>query len=163
MLVRFTKGPLSARSDTLTCTRPDGTVSETEMLRQGILPHEAFHFVVETVLGPLEAFFGRIAAGETLAEVTACFHATEKKFSLHDTPGRQIEALIDCLQADQWGGASDPKAFTKALAQASRKRHVSPLKIESERLTAIRIALRGFGAEWRPLAAGKSLDRQWLE
>lgn len=163
MIVRFTKGPLSARSDRLTCLRSDGTTTEAEMPRQGILPHEAFHFVVETALGPLEAFFGRIAAGETIAAVTARFHATGVKGPLHDTPGLQIEALIECLQADQWGGAFDPKAFAKALADASRRRHVPPLKIESERLAAIRVAFRGFGAEWRPLAAGKSIERRWVE
>ena len=50
MLVRFTKGPPAAEADTLTCVRPDGSTSTQPMPRQDILPHDAFHFVIECAL-----------------------------------------------------------------------------------------------------------------
>jgi hypothetical protein len=161
MLVRFTKGPPSARSDTLICIRSDGTLTEAEMGRQGILPHEAFHWVIENALGARDAFFGRIAGGEDIAIITKRFHASMRKTPPEDISGRQIEAVIACLQADQWGGASDPAAFIKALTQASRDRRVQPRAINAKKLAELRAALRDFGAAWRPLAAGKSIEYRW--
>lgn len=161
MLVRFTKGLVAAQGDTLTCVRPDGTSTTAEMPRQGILPHEGFHFVVETALAVPKAFFGRIAGGDAIAAVTARFHQPGKKIPPEDLLGLQVEALIECLQTDQWGGASDPAAFAQSLAKASRQRHVPTLEIDAETLAAIRAALREFGAAWRPLTPGKSLERTW--
>ena len=44
MLVRFIKNAPIAKADTLTCVRADGSTTRGEMPRQGILPHDAFHF-----------------------------------------------------------------------------------------------------------------------
>ena len=78
MLVRFTKGSVAAKNDALVCERPDGTSSTAAMPKQGILPHDAFHFVVETTLGWTDAFFGQVAAGASLADTTARFHPVKK-------------------------------------------------------------------------------------
>ncbi len=71
MRVRFTKGPVAAKADALTCVRDDGTVTTTGLPRQGILPHDAFHFVVESTLGWRDAFFGQVARGATLDQLAA--------------------------------------------------------------------------------------------
>jgi len=59
MLVRFTKNAPSAKADTLTCIRADGTSTTGPMPKQGVLPHDAIHYVVENTLGWREAFLGR--------------------------------------------------------------------------------------------------------
>ncbi len=161
MLVRFTKNLPAAPADTLTCVRPDGTTTEAAMPRQGILPHEAFHFVVETTLAWRNAFFGAIAAGETITAVTARLHAPAKKSAANLEQALQAEALIACLEASQWGGTPDPAAFTKQLAQAARARHVPPPALSDADLTRLRTALRDLGALWRPLASGKVIERSW--
>jgi hypothetical protein len=158
MLVRFTKGSVAAKNDALVCERPDGTSSTAAMPKQGILPHDAFHFVVEKTLGWTGAFFGQVAAGASLADTTACFHPV-KKSPVPPPRVRQIEALIDCLQAEQWGGASDPTAFTAKLAAACRRTRTTPPTLAPADLARVRLALREFGAAWRPLNPGQSIER----
>ena len=158
MLVRFTKNPASAPADILHCVRPDGTTPQGPMPRQGILPHDAFHFVVESTLGWRDAFFGRLARGAAHDRLTALLHG-EKIDRVNHAQALQSEALIECLQANQWGGASDPATFAETLIAACRRRGVPPPDIDADELTAVRTALREFGAAWRPLNPGQSLER----
>lgn len=158
MHVRFTKNAPTAAGDTLTCVRPDGSTTVGEMTRQGILPHQAFHFVVETTLRWRDSFFGHVARGGTLEQVTSQLHAPKIDASKH-AQALQCEALIECLQADQWGGASDPVTFAETLIRTCRRRHVPPPDIDADELTRVRAALREFGAAWRPLPPGQSLER----
>jgi len=158
MLVRFTKNSPQAAADTLTCVRPDGTSTTATMPRRGILPHEAFHFVIETTLAWHDAFFGRIARGQTVAHVTAQMHGQVAEWSKM-TQAQQTEALIECLEAEQSRGASDPAEFADALVKACRRRGAPSPEITAEEVERLRVALREFGAAWRPLAPGASLEK----
>jgi hypothetical protein len=158
MLVRFTKNPPAAKADTLTCVRPDGTSTTGAMPRQGILPHDAFHFVVETTLGWRDAFFGHIARGGSLDHVTTRLHGERIDWTKL-TQALQAESLVECLQAEQWGGAADPALFAETLIVTCRRRGVPPPDITADELEAVRAALREFGAAWRPLGPGQSLER----
>lgn len=158
MLVRFTKNAPTAKADALTCVRPDGSSTRGEMPRQGILPHDAFHFVVETALGWREAFFGHVANGASLDHATAQLHG--KKIDWAESPqALQSESLVECLQAEQWGGATDLATFAETLATTCRPRGVPPPQISAAELARVRVALREFGAAWRPLSPGQSLER----
>lgn len=158
MLVRFTKSPVTAKDDALVCERSDGTSTTAPLAKQGILPHDAFHFVVEKTLGWSDAFFGQIAAGASLADTTVRFHSV-KKSPAPPPQVHQIEALIACLEAEQWGGASDPTAFLAKLAAACRRSRVTPPPLAPADLARVRLALREFGAAWRPLNPGQSIER----
>jgi hypothetical protein len=158
MLVRFTKGSVAAKNDALVCERPDGTSSTAAMPKQGILPHDAFHFVVEKTLGWTGAFFGQVAAGASLADTTACFHPV-KKSPVPPPRVRQIEALIACLEAEQWGGGSDPAGFIAKFSAACRQARTPPPPLTTDDLVRVRLALREFGAAWRPLNPGQSIER----
>lgn len=160
MLVRFTKNPAAARADTLTCVRLDSTTTTGEMPRQGILPHDAFHFVVESTLDWRDAFFGTIARGATLDHIEAKLHGQNAGWSKM-TQALQSESLVECLQAEQWGGAADPATFAETLVITCRRRGVPPPDITAGELELVRTALRDFGALWRPLAAGASLERRF--
>lgn len=160
MLVRFTKNASAAKADSLTCERPDGTVTRGEMPRQGILPHDAFHFVVETTLGWRDAFFGQIARGVSLDHLTSKLHGVKVDWS-KNTQALQSESLVECLQAEQWGGAADPATFAETLAITCRRRHVPPPALDAATLSRVRLALRDFGAAWRPLTPGQSLERRF--
>ena len=158
MLVRFTKNTPSDSADALTCLRANDTRTKGEMPKQAILPHVAFHFVIETTLGWREGFFGQIADGADLASVTKKFQAAKK--SPAKIPRlRQSEALVACLAAEQWGGASEPADFTVKLAAACKKERVPTLALTPDELTRVRAALREFGAAWRPLTLGQTLER----
>jgi hypothetical protein len=158
MLVRFTKGSVTAPADSLVCERPDGTGTAAAMPKQAILPHDAFHFVVEKTLGWTDAFFGQVAAGASLAETAAPFHPI-KKSPAPPPRLRQIEALIACLEAEQWGGGSDPAGFIAKFSAACRQTRTPPPPLTPADLARVRLALREFGAAWRPLNPGQSIER----
>ena len=158
MLVRFSKGPPAADADALTCVRPDGSTTTGPLRRQGILPHEAIHFVVEDALGWHDAFFGLVARGESIEAVAARLHGRHAQWT-KITQALQSESLVECLENDQWGGASDPAGFAEKLVASCRRRGVVPPDITAEELERVRVALRVFGAAWRPLAPGGSLER----
>lgn len=158
MLVRFTKQAATDQSDSLTCVRPDGSSTRGEMPRQGILPHDAFHFVVESALGWRDSFFGQVAQGASLDHVAAKLHGPRIDWS-KNIQALQSESLVECLQAEQWGGAADPATFAETLVVTCRRRAVPPPDITIEEIDALRAALREFGAAWRPLAPGRSLER----
>jgi len=159
MIVRFTKNLPTAPADTLTCERPDGTSTHSAMPRQGILPHEAFHFVVETTLGWRDAFFGQIARGATPDDLAAQLHSEKITKRPADRQALQSESLVECLQAGQWGGAADPETFANTLATSCRRRGVTAPRLSAEQLERVRVALREFGAAWRPLSPGQSIER----
>ena len=160
MLVRFTKNAPAAKADSLTCERPDGSTTKGEMPRQGILPHDAVHFVVETTLGWRDAFFGEIARGATLDKLATKLHGPKIDWAKNSRVP-QSESLVECLQAEMWGGAADPAMFVETLAVTCRRRHVAPPKLPAAELAGVRLALREFGAAWRPLAPGESLEREF--
>jgi hypothetical protein len=156
MLVRFTKGPVAARADLLTCVRRDRSITSGEMPRQGVLPHDVIHFVVETTLGWREAFFGAIARGVSLDHIASRKSRTDWS---QWPQALQAESLVECLQAEQWGGSADPLSFRRILATACRVRGVAVPVLSPEDLRRVRAALREFGAAWRPLPAGGTLEK----
>lgn len=158
MLVCFTKGATTAKADKLLCVRADSTTTHGLMPRQGILPHDAFHFVVETTLGWRDAFFGHVADGLSLDHAANQLHGVNVNWSKNPR-ALQSESLVECLQAEQWGGAADPVTFAETLAVACRRRGVPPPALDPTDLTRVRLALRVFGAAWRPLQPGESLER----
>ncbi len=160
MRVRFIKGSVGSRHDLLVCTRPDGSETRNEMPRQGILPHDAIHFVVEQTLGWNEAFFGHVARGADLGHVNTRLHG--EKIDWAEAPqALQSESLVECLQAEQWGGAASPELFAQTLASTCQHRGVKAPDLTAEQLIRVRGALRAFGAAWRPLGPGASLERDW--
>lgn len=160
MQVRFIKAAMAAKADLLTCVRDDGTVTTGQMPRQGILPHDAFHFVVETTLGWRAAFFGQVARGVGLDQLAAKREGRKTEWSKWPE-ALQAESLVECLQAEQWGGTTDPATFAETLALTCGRRHVSPPRISPEELRRIRAALREFGAAWRPLPPGAALEKKF--
>ena len=149
MLLRFTKAPPAAPADTLVCTRANGTAVTVDLPKQGILPPAAFHYVITTTLGWPDTYFGQLTAPRTSA----------KKPRADAAPPRQSAALAECLAAEQWGGATDPAAFAAKLATACRRQRVPPPVLAPADLARLRAAVREFGAAWRPLNPGQSLER----
>jgi hypothetical protein len=108
------------KHDTLRCIRRDGSHAETLMPRQGILPHDLVHYVVESALRYRHGFLGLVAAG---ADITAVM------VDLHDPHNRRIadeatfaEAIVESLQAQLWSGAFDLEAFAEGVRGACAQR-----------------------------------------
>ncbi len=158
MLVQFTKQAPAATADLLTCVRSDGSSTSHALPRQAVLPHDAVHFVVEQTLHLADGLFGPVAAGATLAAATAQLHEPATK-SPSRTAALQVESLVEVFQSEQWSGASSPDAFREKLRDLCADRRVSAPPVSPAKIEAVRTALRQFGAAWRPLAPGATLER----
>lgn len=158
MLVRFIKHAPTERTDSVMCVNPDGSNTTCPMARQGVLPHEALHFVVEKTLGWHDAFFGQVARSGNLESVTLKLHDLDIDRA-KNTQAVQSEALVECLQAEQANAPADPAGFALNLLASCRRRGVPPPDIDANELVRVRVALREFGAAWRPLAPGAALER----
>lgn len=103
--------------DELRCVRRDGSATGCAMPRQGILPHDLIHFVVESMLDWRHAFYGMVAAGADMG------FAMEQSHELADCAAKRAladqaihaEAVVESLQAQLWSAAADPAAFDDAM------------------------------------------------
>lgn len=127
MKIIATKQSKSDKYDLLRCVRQDGTETATTMPRQGVLPHDLIHYVVESVLRYDRGFLGLVAKG---ADIGYTMEQT------HDIHNRQIadqaihaEAIVESLQAQLWSGRFDAQQFLDGLesACAARERSVPNL------------------------------------
>ena len=88
--------------DRLTYQRADGSTTEAMMPRQGTLPHDLIHFVVETGLGSRNGFTGLVARG---ASATFAMETTHDPVGQGvETEAIQVESVVEALQAQLWSG-----------------------------------------------------------
>lgn len=106
--------------DHLRYLRSDGSSTETAMPRQGILPHDLVHYVVETGLGAKNGFTGLVARG------AAASFAME---TTHDPSGKaveaeaiQVEAIVEALQTQLWSGQFREADFLEGVRTACSMR-----------------------------------------
>lgn len=110
----------SEKNNLLVCTRADGSTTQVAMPRQGVLPHDLLHYVVETALPFRHRFLSQVAAGGSIA-IDAGLSYVEGP-ARHVLEAGQVESLVEALQTQLWAGAFDVDAFLKGarLACASR-------------------------------------------
>ncbi|MGN6512522.1 MAG: hypothetical protein ACTHKZ_02985 [Lysobacteraceae bacterium] len=111
------------RHDHLRCERADGSATEVALPRQGALPHDLLHAIVESALGFSDGFIGLVARGADIA-----FAA--EQFRDYIDPARhaqvaQAESVVESLQAQLWSGAFDGEAFAYGVETACAMRGVA--------------------------------------
>jgi len=111
-----TKHEKSAKYDALRCIRANGTETATKMPRQGILPHDLIHYVVETALGYEYGFLGLVAKGSEIALVMEQSHDIENETLAAQTI--HAEAIVESLQAQLWNGQFDQDQFLIGIESA---------------------------------------------
>ena len=106
----------SDKLDGLTYVRADGSTTETKMPRQGTLPHDLIHYVVESGLGLRHGFTGLVARG---ANATFAMETT------HNPTGKdveaeaiQVEAIVEALQTQLWSGQFNIDDFLEGVRTA---------------------------------------------
>lgn len=110
--------------DTLRYVRADGSESRSPMPRQGTLPHDLIHYVVESTL-PLEfGFMSLVARGADALFVMETAH--DRTNPSVETEAVQAEAVVEALQTQLWSGEFDTDAFLEGarLATAARDKPV---------------------------------------
>ncbi|MBZ2208895.1 hypothetical protein [Massilia soli] len=115
-----TKHGKSDKYDSLLCIRGDGTQTSVAMPRQGILPHDLIHFVVEDTLAYTGGFLGMVAAGSDIGFAMTQGHDIANA-ALADQ-AVHAEAVVESLQAQLWSGAFDPGQFVEGVRGACATR-----------------------------------------
>jgi hypothetical protein len=108
------------KADRLRFLRADGTQTQAAMPRQGTLPHDLLHYVVESALRLEHGFLGMIAAGADAGFVMQAVH--DRNSAAPGIEAIQAEAVVEALQTQLWAGAFDPEAFLDGAASASAAR-----------------------------------------
>lgn len=123
------------KSDRLKCQRADGSQTQSAMPRQGTLPHDLVHYVVESALPLRHGFLSQVAAGAEAAFVMQALH--DKTRAVVDTEAVQAEAVVEALQAQLWSGAFDPEAFLHGVRSACAARGQPPFEFAGENIGAV--------------------------
>jgi hypothetical protein len=110
--------------DVLRFLRDDGSSTEAAMPRQGILPHDLVHYVVESALPLRHGFLSQLARG---ADAQFVMEAVHDAANLDVEAGAvQAEAIVEGLQAQLWSGAFDQEGFLAGAASACTARGKQP-------------------------------------
>jgi hypothetical protein len=118
-----TKQGKAEKYDVLRCVRQNGTQTSANMPRQGVLPHDLIHYVVETALGYDHGFLGLVAKGGDFAYVMEQTHGNHNQQIAHQAI--HAEALVESLQAQIWSGYFDHEQFLAGLEGACSMRGAS--------------------------------------
>ena len=104
------------KMDRLRYLRADASSTETAMPRQGILPHDLVHYVVESGLGLKNGFTGLLARG---ASATFVMDLTLDPAGKNvDTEAIQVEAIVEALQTQLWSGQFNNDDFLEGVRTA---------------------------------------------
>ena len=156
MIIRFKKGKnqWKHKPDTLTCIRDDGSVTWTH-LHRGFVQHDFAHYVVETMLGFKNAFFGLVARGYDIPDFSA--PKAERPFEI-PREAVDTEPIVALLQADLleslgYSGESDGIFQDHSTSL--------PVNLTDEQLEVMRGKLRALLQQWRDLQPGESMTLQF--
>ena len=143
MRLTFTKG--AGKYDALLVECEGRAGERIECPKQGIIPHDMVHYAVESVVG--HGFLGMVADGAPAAFTTSGGAEEEA-----------VERLVECFQAEMWGGRVPAAELLAAYQHACAARgHAAMPEIEAE-VGAIRARLDELGEQWAAVPVHGSLS-----
>ena len=92
------------------------------MPRQGALPHDLIHAVVESALGLSDGFIGLVAKGADISPLAKDFR--EYIDPVQMMQAAQAESVVEALQTQLWSGAFDEPAFLYGVETTCAMRKV---------------------------------------
>lgn len=144
MQLVFTKGRGKYdRMDVIRAGVPDASI---DCPKQGIIPHDMVHYVVESVLRK-RGFIGRVAEGES---------ASLRMAPQAESDG--VERLVEVIQADGWAGWNGAPADLLDLYQVTCRARACPaLAVDADDIENIRTRILELTAQWQATAEGQTL------
>ena len=106
--------------DRLRFVRANGSETRCAMPRQGTLPHDLIHYVVESMLPLRHGFISLVSAGSDAGFAMQVLHDPANKAI--ETEAVQVEAIVEALQTQLWSNAFDGDAFLEAARLAAQAR-----------------------------------------
>ncbi len=113
------KGPRE-KYDHLKFVPKDGSTTQCQLPRQGTLPHDLIHYIVEDRLPFNNGFLGLIASGSDAEFVLKIVH--DKLNPEVETEAVQVESIVEALQTQLWAGAFDINSFLEGAELAASSR-----------------------------------------
>jgi hypothetical protein len=143
MRLTFTKR--GGKYDDLVIERADRAADIIQCPKQGIIPHDMVHYAVEGVLSH-RGFLGLVADGEAAAYTTTGGDSEEA-----------IERLVECFQAEMWGGRVSAEDLLATYEHACESRGHAAVPVSAEDITAIRGRLDELSEQWAEVEVNQSL------
>lgn len=155
MKIQFTK--YGGKQDWMECIRDNGTSTRCPMPKQGILPHDFVHYVVEDTLRLKRGFYGILAIGVGFPNSAHPWDAAD--FQLNDlSEALQAESLVECFQSEMWNDFEVSENFWEILKITCSQRSVpAPSHITENDLQQVRSRLRAYTEQWDALPIGETL------
>ena len=120
----------------------DGAWEATDCPKQVPIPHDMFHYAVETVLAR-RGFMHRRAEGEGAG------------FRMGTTvEGEGVERLVETMQADSWSGRPDASEVTDLFHTTCAARGDEPFPLTRNDIQAIRDAIDNLSVRWAAVPTG---------
>lgn len=165
MRIEIIKG---AQEDRIVATRGDGSIAETSFPKKGPVPHDAVHWFVERELGLVGAFWGIVAAGRNPEQVSALAkdagHASASRATVPEAQIvelLQAERLVECFEADLWGGGGAALDLIAVAATACDYSHVPLPELSEPVVDRIREQLGEFARAWNSAPVGHVAVLEW--
>src|SRR5688572_9477728 len=111
--------------DALLVEREGQAAERIECPKQGIIPHDMVHYAVESVVG--HGFLGMVADGAPAAFTTTGGAEQEA-----------VERLVECFQAEMWGGRVPAGDLLAAYEHACGARGHAAVAVSEAEVEAIR-------------------------
>jgi hypothetical protein len=143
MRLTFTKR--DGKYDDLAIARPDGPAETIQCPKQGIIPHDMVHFAVESALAH-RGFLGMVADGNAAEFATQGGDSEEA-----------IERLVECFQAEMWGGRVPAADLLATYELACKARGHPPAPVSVDDVDNVRGRLDELTAEWAAVPVNGSL------
>lgn len=167
MLVTITK---AKAFDHIDICRDDGSRAHSRFPKKGAVPHDAVHYLVEKAIGLKMGFWGLVASGHAPEDITDLAkqggHASAKRAVVpqaHIVELLQAERIVECFEADLWGGGSDPATFRSVAQSACDSAHVAMPILSDEMISAIATDIAALQAQWLPASEGHMVSFAWPE
>jgi hypothetical protein len=146
-------------TNTLTCVRPDGTVTGQRQSQDGFfVMHDLSHYAVESTLGLCGAFFGLLARGWDIEDFgTPWPRGPIPPDAIDDAS--LAEHFAGSMDAERHGGiALEVEAFNKQYTEACAEYGMTPKRLLTEAdLTRVRARLDALTTQWKELPPGETL------
>lgn len=148
---------ISDERHALAIVRADGTRESVECETRSFLQHDLLHYATEAEAGVEFGFWGRLAAGATLAEL----NDKALQGSLYDQPQMLVvEQIVGALTGAIKGRAPDD--VVNGLHQLAEAQAVPmPTWLTPAFVERVQARMRGLVGRWNATAFGASMTLPW--
>lgn len=147
MIIELTK--LSDERHRLAVSRPGGAHEAAELETRSFLLHDLVHYAVEAEAGITDGFWGLLAEGHTLSELS------NRTMTVPLSMGLALaERLVGPMQS-VWNGRLDVNLYVEQACTAA------PDLVNAAFVARVRERLRGLWGEWRATPYRGTMELPW--